>query len=204
MEQLIYLPQVAFRGTRNYVHSTTMYEQLIHGARSLGLQIGGPLDMRVSQLIRKQPRFLFTRDEIPGSAEQAAIISFHAGENRWSCVISERDENVEQSEIYNEGPIREKAVVEGPTIRLDGGVDAKPFEIVTSLTLQLHNALLSIPSDRKWYLARIQLERLLSDDDKERLRITLVKKSGIRLTRCVIASEDTAIGTIDFMLGSFG
>ena len=204
MEQLTYLPQVAFRGARNYVHSTTMYEQLIQGARSLGLQIGGPLDMRVNRLITKQPRFLFTTDEVDGNAEQAAIISFHAGENRWNCLISERDESVEQSEAYNEGPIREQAVVEGQTIRLNGGVDAKPFEIVTSLTLQLHNALLSIPSDRKWYLARIQLERLLSDDDKERLRITLVKKSGIRLTRCAIASGDTSIGTIDFMLGSLG
>jgi hypothetical protein len=181
-----------------------MYEQLILGAQSLGLQIGGPLDMRVSQLIRKQPRFLFTLGEVPGDAEQAAIISFNAGENRWSCAISERDENVEQSEVYNEGPIREKAVVEGQSIHVGGNLDARPFEIVTSLTLQLHNALFSIPSDRKWYLARVQLERLLLDDDRERLRITLVKKSGIRLTRCEIASGNTAIGTIDFMLGSLG
>jgi len=158
--------------------------------------------MRINQLIRKQPRFLFAEGPAPGDHEQPAIVAFQHGKTLWHCLISERDQSVEQREAYDEIPIHEKAIVEGKTIRLDGMVDAKPFEIVTSLTLQLHNALLSIPSDRKWFLARIQLERLLLDEDAERLQITLVKKSGIRLTRCVIGSGAVSIGTLDFMLGN--
>ena len=72
---------------------------------------------------------------------------------------------------------------------------------VTPLTLQLHNAILSIPPNRKWFLARIHLERLLLGEDADKLLITLAKKSGGRLTRCLIDSRLASIGTIDFMLG---
>jgi hypothetical protein len=202
LKQLVHSPLVCFRGTRTYVHSTTLYEQLIQGTRNVGLQICGPVDMRVSQLIRKQPQFLFKQGLALRDCGEHAMISFHVGEAPWHCLISERDEWVTQREVYDEAAIREKAVVEGQTIRVDGRVDAKPFEIVTSLTLQLHNALLSIPADRKWFLGRIQLERPLLEEDAEKMQIILTKKSGERLTRCVIASGPISIGTVDFMLGN--
>lgn len=107
-----------------------------------------------------------------------------------------------QREAYDEEQIRKVAIVDGSTIRLGAKVNARPFEIVTSLTLQLHNALFSIPHDRKWFLGRIQLERLLLDEDAGRLQITFNKKSGgMRLTRCVVAVGAASIGTIDFILG---
>jgi hypothetical protein len=202
LDRLSYSPVVAFRGARRYVHSTTLYEQLIEGARSLGLQLSGPLEMRLTRLMTKQPQFLFQEGLAFENGEQPAAVSFYVGEVPWRCRISERDEPVERRESYNEAPIRERAVVEGQTIRMDGSVGARPFEVVTSLTLQLHEALFSIPPDRKWFLARIQLNRILLAEDAERMQITMIRKSGAGLTRCVISSGAASIGNLDFMLGN--
>lgn len=202
LKQLTHLPLVCFRGTRTYVHSTTLFEQLMQGAANAGLQICGPIDMRVNRLIKKQPRFLFEEEPAPGDRGECAVISFHVGKALWHCSVFERDEEISRREIYDEAKIREKAIIEGQAIRVDGKIDAKPFEIITSLTLQLHHALLPIPAERKWFLGRVQLERLILEEDAERMQITLTRKSGERLTRSVIASGKTPIGTIDFMLGN--
>ncbi|MDA9430541.1 hypothetical protein [Bradyrhizobium sp. CCBAU 51627] len=201
MDHLIFSPQVALRGSRTYVHSTTLYEQLIRAATSLGLQIRGPLDMRVNRLIRKQPSLCFCEGPLGANYEEPAVVSFYVGETPWHCLVSERSERVTRSEVYDEESIRKNAIVEGQTIRLDGKVNASPFEVVTSLTLQLHNALLSIPPGRKWFLGRVQLQRLLVEEDAQKIRITLAKKTGLGLTRCAIEISTSAIGTIDFILG---
>jgi hypothetical protein len=202
LERLIHSPQVSFRGSRTYVHSTTLYEEWMRGARSAGLAICGPMNMRVNRLIVRQPNFFFEEEVHSADCKEPAVISFHVGSSPWRCRISERAQRVTQREVYDEEQIRKTAIVEGSTIRLGDRVDAKPFEIVTSLTLQLHNALLSIPRDRKWYLGRIQLERLLLEEDAEKLQITFNKKAGgMRLTRCAIAVGTTPVGAIDFILG---
>lgn len=168
----------------------------------MGLAISGPINMRVDRLITRQPSFFFEEEVSSEGCKEPATILFHAGKSPWRCRISERQELVVQRETYDEEQIRKEAIVEGLMIRLGKRVDAKPFEAITSLTLQLHNALLSIPSGRKWFLGRIQLERLPLDEDTEKLQVILIKKSGgMRLTRCAIASGAASIGTIDFILG---
>jgi hypothetical protein len=79
-----------------------------------------------------------------------------------------------------------------------------PIEVITSLTLLLHQRLFKIGDDRKWYLARLELMRPLQASDGDNTRIGLVRRFGTTMTRSSIAAGEERIGQIEFIAGPMG
>ena len=52
----VHEPVAEFRGARDYVHSTDLYDEIVRGAEALGLNFAGPVDLRIKARITRQPR----------------------------------------------------------------------------------------------------------------------------------------------------
>jgi hypothetical protein len=76
-----------------------------------------------------------------------------------------------------------------------------PIEVVTSLTLLLHQRLFTIGGGRKWYLGRIEISRPLGATDSDTIRIGLLRSFGSKMTRSSIAVADEPLGYIEFIAG---
>jgi hypothetical protein len=94
--------------------------------------------------------------------------------------------------------------MEDTSIRVAGPNGMHPIEVITSLTLLLHQRLFKIGDDRKWYLARLELMRPLQASDGDNTRIGLVRRFGTTMTRSSIAAGEERIGQIEFIAGPMG
>src|SRR5437016_2072823 len=77
----IHAPVLSFRGTRNYLHSTDLYPELIAGAAVCGWQADGAIDIRFKHRITTQVAFHFDGSaDIEESAAAAARFTVGVGQ----------------------------------------------------------------------------------------------------------------------------
>jgi hypothetical protein len=194
-------PTVAFRGARKYVHSTTLYEEILVGAKALGLDVDGPIELTVRRLMTMQPELRYSLAP-PGVADDTRVgFGIEVGGVRWHGIVVDRGEPVVHRRPYDETPIWEHAVQEGKAIRLEQDTGMRPIEVVTALNLLLHRKLFSIAEGRHWYLARMYLARPLWSEDAQMVQLELARNFADRLTRSLITMGDRSIGYLEFMLG---
>jgi hypothetical protein len=200
----VHAPSVAFRAHRDYLHSTTLYKELMAGAAVAGLVPDGAIELRVRRLVRCQPELRYSRSPIAVAGDAPAVFSLRASGAVWQGAVVEREPPIRDREPYDETPIANRAVTEGTAIRLSSDTGMQPIEVITSLTLLLHQRLFTLASDRKWYLARIELTRPLKPDDADTIRLELVRRFGTTMTRSSIAAGDEPLGHIEFIAGPIG
>jgi len=197
----VYRPSIAFRAHRNYLHSTTLYKELIVGAEANGLVPNGPIELRVRRLIRYQPALHFSPAPLAIAESAPALFSLHAAGALWHGAVTESEQPIVNRERYNEAPVTSRAVFSDSSIRLSACSGLHPIEVITSMTLLLHQRLFTIGEDRKWYLARIELARPLRARDDDRIQIALLRRLGITMTRSSISSGEKPLGHIEFIAG---
>ena len=114
----------------------------------------GPLELRARRLMRRQPELHYSRLPIATSTDAPAVFTLQANGVVWHGAVVESDLPIAEREPYDETPIASRAVIEDTSIRVAGLNGMHPIEVITSLTLLLHQRLFKIGDDRKWYLAR--------------------------------------------------
>jgi len=200
----VHAPSVTFRAHRDYLHSTTLFKEMLAGAEAAGLVPEGPIELRVRRLMRRQPELHYSPSPIAAFEDAPAVFSLQASGVVWHGAVVERELPIIAREPYDETPIVSRAVIESTSVRVGGPTGMHPIEIVTSLTLLLHQRLFKIGDDRKWYLARLELMRPLQASDGDNTRIGLVRRFGTTLTRSSIAVGEERIGQIEFIAGPIG
>jgi hypothetical protein len=200
----VHAPSVAFRAHRDYLHSTTLFKELLAGAEAAGLAPEGPIELRVRRLMRREPELHYSPSPITAFEDAPAVFSLQASGAVWQGAVVERELPITAREPYDETPIASGAVIEGTSVRVVGPTGMHPIEVITSLTLLLHQRLFKIGDDRKWYLARLELTRPLQASDGDNTRIDLVRRFGTTMTRSSIAVGEERIGQIEFIAGPIG
>lgn len=194
------MPPAAFRGTRTYVHSTDLYEEIMTGAGVAGLAPEGAVDLRIRAVITHRPRYLFGSEPSPDTASAPATCVLHAAGVPVHITVTETDEPVSGRKPYDEGPAARHSRIEGRTARLDGETGLRPIEAVTALAVHLHKAALPPPDQRRWMLAQLATVRPLAAGDARRLTLVIERVVGGTMTRTRIEAADGVIGTMMFML----
>jgi hypothetical protein len=192
-------PPAAFRGTRDYVHSTDIYEAIDWGARAAGFPPNGDIDLRMHAKIVNRPEYRFSpdpRDAAAGAATARMVL----GGAQWWVEIAETGEPVSRRKSYDESAIWDAAVLAGNAISLGSDVGSRPIETVTALAVVLHKTLLPPEPGKRWLLARLLLKRPLAVHDARDATITLTKQLG-QVTRSVVAGSGGEFGEMTFILG---
>lgn len=199
MKPFVFEPEARLRGSRDYVHSTDLYEEIAAGAAQAGLHFSGPLDFRIRARITHRPRYLYQPADHPVPAN-AATCTFMNGSEAWMAVVTETDQFVVERKPYDEGPAARFSVVEALKATLAGPTQMRPIEALTALAVHLHKTALPPPSGQRWMLGQLTTSRALEPQDADMLTLMIDKQIGKTTTRTRITTHDGVIGTMIFIL----
>jgi len=195
----VHMPPAALRGSRDYVHSTDLYEEIVAGVAAAGLSFEAPIDLRIRAKVINRPRYAI----IPAGAmvgEAVATCAFTSGGQEYLAVVTETDELVTARKPYDEGPAARFSTIEGRTARLDGETGLKPIEAVTALAVHLHKTALPPPDGQRWMLGQLSISRALADTEARDMVLDIERMIGKTTTRTRITACDGPVGTMLFVL----
>lgn len=198
----IHDPVAHLRGSRDYIHSTDLYEEIVRGAEAAGLIFAGPIDLRIKAKITRRPRYRFAEEGVsPVGAEAiAAQCRFHHEGRKWLALVTESSEHVTGRKSYDEGPAATHGAVIDRAAHLTGETGLRPIEAVTALAVLLHKQALPPPPEKRWMLGQLTLERALESRDAAELRIVIDKVAGGTITRSSLTGHDGRFGGMTFIL----
>jgi hypothetical protein len=198
----VHAPTMLFRGTRDYLHSTDIYGELIAGAHAAGLPpIDGIVALEMRMPITSQPEFHF--GAAPSSKSPAAA-AFRLGiqGDVVSGAIFASNRPVVGWRPYDESRISSEARINGRKVELFAATGMSPIEVVTALGVLQHKTLFPPPVGKRWLLARLFLRRPLRPQDATTITISLDRVVGKSMTRSGVATFGEQLGHMDFVLGS--
>jgi hypothetical protein len=200
---VLHVPVVAYRGVRTYVHSTTLYTELMAAAGALGLTLDGLVDLRFKRAITTRVEMHFDGEvESLEASEAPARFAVGNGDRIVFGRIIGTDQPVTDRKPYDESGMWDIAKIDGRSVSLSGGTEYAPIEVVTSLCALLHNTLFPPPTDSRWLLARLALHRPLRPTDAVEMKIAITHVIGRTMTRSSISTSEGVIGNMDFLVGT--
>ena len=198
----VHAPTFKFRGTRDYVHSTDMYTELLAGAGAAGFSpIDGIVDLGVRRWIRTQPEFHFGAEAEEKNAPPA-IFRLGTRTGIVSGAIIASDRPVIGRNPYDESPIWNNVRIYGNRAEITADTGLRPIEVVTALCTFHHRRTYPPPVGKRWLLARLYLLRPLRPEDANAITISIDRIVGGVMTRSTIHAAMERVGEIDFILGS--
>ena len=189
-----------FKGERDYVQGTDIYEAVADLAREHIGQELRQLRLSIHRFLRTQAD-LYWSNEPPAARPPEAVADFSAFgvgvcTSGW---LLERARQIECRKPYDEGPVRENSVFTGTSVSLRASSGLSPIETLVSMTKHLHNR--AVPAaPARWIFSRLDIRRLLRPEDAAGLTVRLVDNLHGRLTRCNVEVGGEALGQIYFSL----
>lgn len=199
--EFVYEPEAALRGSRDYIHSTDIYQQILDGASSNGVRTGGGMDLRIRRKMIRRVLYRYFRDPSAESEWASMVGLIEINDEPWRVEIREMADPVVRTKPYDEARICDASRLGELDVVLDRDVGMQPIEVVTALAVHLHKLRLSPPGRLRWLLARLELKRLLRKEDAALMKISIERRVGDRITRSRIVAIDGDIGAMTFMLG---
>jgi len=199
--EFFYSPPAAFRGGRDYIHSTDIYQQIIDGALSNGWSIGGPMDLRINRKMTRQVVYRYSSAPSAAAKSAGAVGLIELNGKTWHVELQDSGDPVGDVKRYDEAQIWNSAELGDLEVSLDRDVGMQPIEVVTALAVHLHKQRLAPAPGRRWLLARLELERLLTKEDASHIKIVIDRRIGSGTTRSQIQAAGHHIGAMTFIQG---
>lgn len=197
----IHAPIFKFRGARNYVHSTDLYEELMLGVAAAGLPpADGAVELKLRLPITTQPELHFLAGDSLGPASAGSFALTIAG-RPFSGLIVATDRPVSERKTYDEGAIWSRSRIEDRCIALSADSGMRPIEVITALGVMLHKTLFPPSAGERWLLSKLNLVRPLQASDAVSASVRIERTIGKSMTRCTLAASEVHLGTMDFILG---
>lgn len=197
----LYKPTAKLRGNRDYIHSTDIYQQILDGASSNGLQAGGGMDLRIKRKMTTRVVYRYSNTASAESDLAGVVASIEINNEPWVVELRETGDPADGVKAYDEARICDASRLGDVDVLLDYDVGMQPIEVVTALAVHLHKRRFSPPQGLRWLLARLELKRLLRSEDASQMKISIDRRIGDKITRSRILAADGDIGAMTFMLG---
>ncbi|OFX88780.1 MAG: hypothetical protein A2W99_04745 [Bacteroidetes bacterium GWF2_33_16] len=191
-----------FKGTRNYVHGTDMYNDISKWIELNGYQNIEGIDMSIHKISKKNLSGYIT-DEITtkDKTNPNVIFSFISNKNVFKIVLFENNEEVKGSYEYKENEIVEASIIEegDQKISLNIPMDYTAIEKIVAMNKALHEHLL-INAIGKWYFTKLQLNKSIYLIKPSKIEVKLIKNLNNYLTKSYISIDGDKIGNIFFSI----
>ena len=192
---------LCFKGSRDYLHGTDIYEAL---AGLTSTNMGGAIDhlqMSIHRFFSFEPDIYWLAGARAPARPGKAVVDFAVSGNGKSAVgwLVETDRQVVCRVPYDEERIARHSAFQQDAISASGDAGCLPIEVTVSMTKHLHINKLRVPHGR-WVFTKLDLRRLFRDSDAAAITITLKENLYNRLTKSEIKVHGEAIGHIFFSL----
>ena len=190
--------ELGYRGTRNYLHGTDMYNAIME---NMGLVVPQHLydwiKIVIHDFAHNQCDMLYSLGKERCPRPENGRVEFYLSDNV-SGWLRETDRLVVTRRPYPEDEIVAKSWIDGHTIYSDPNMASSfsPIEILVALNKRLHLVVRS--SSCRWAFTRLDLQRPLQDEDSESLRVELLQSLGNRLTKSSVRIGNDLLGHIFF------
>lgn len=190
--------ELGYKGSRNYLHGTDMYNAIMgHMSLVAPQYLHDRVKIVIHDFICKQCDMIYSLGEEGCPRSEKACVEFSLSGNV-SGWLRETERLVITRRPYPEDEIVAKSRIDGRTIYLDSNTanSFSPIEILVALTKRLHLVLQS--SSSRWAFTRLDLKRPLEDSDSDGLRVELLQSLGNRLTKSSVQIGNVPLGYIFF------
>jgi len=188
-----------YKGHRNYVTGADIYDAIVGVFRELAPEtVKGAMSITMIKFARNQCILSYTEFSAPAPAYKPdnGIAYFTMGTYLKGWLI-ETGVPIQNRKEYNE-----KQLLEGATI-VDNAISGycnkgyEPIEVLVAMTKRLHEVL--FPHEgKKWIFTKLELKRLLQENDPGGLQIELTGNMGTQITKSTVFSNSENIGNIYF------
>jgi hypothetical protein len=192
---------LCFKGNRDYLHGTDIYESVTAFARK---ELGHGLDrlqMTLHRFFSTQPDMHWIAQERRHSGQRDSVVDFSvaAGARKAMGWLTASGRRVERRVAYEEERIEAQCTLAENSISISGDTGFLPIEVAVSMTKVLHVKRVPATSGR-WIFTKLDMRRLFEPADASRLAINLGENLYGRLTKSGIFAAGQNIGSIYFSL----
>lgn len=192
---------LCFKGSREYVHGTDMYDAIagfatskLHGEIS-ALQLG------IHRFFSHAPDLVwFGAGQVPERNKSVvANFSMKSGGATHRGWLEDTTRPVACRRPYDEDRIGNMCRFDESRIILEGTSEFRPIETIVAMTKQLHNRLYRGQAGR-WIFTKLELRRPLVSADASFPSVSLLENLHNRLTKSEIGTTEGPIGHVYFSL----
>jgi hypothetical protein len=141
-------PTFRFRGQRRYLHSTSLFDDLLQRRGAAAM----PVDMKFHQRTARQVRYM---EALPSSNEPVAEWSDAAGK----LYVLPREETITEIEPYDESALISMLALEGKTVSVPATTPG--FSRIEAIIAGFKHLMQQArPTDKKYVFVRIRLDRM--------------------------------------------
>lgn len=182
----------ALKGSRNYVHGTSLFDAFIQAAQQRGLN-GGMINVSFKHMIHNP---LCILKECTPNSDDAAVarLSGQSGESIVLCINEAADTEETTRGEFDELGICRGAVVGDQYIVQDNPHHQDRIELLVSLCKKMHQE--CIDASKKWVFSRYDGQFPIPIPD--RIELKIVKQVGTRLTCSNVVVNGKKIGDMYF------
>lgn len=189
---------IAYKGSRNYVHGTSVYDQISGFIMSkLPEHATGTFRMVIHGFATKKCEFHYACDsKVAKKPERACMeISTSTGMHGW---LVETSGDIIDRVPFNEDAIcAECSILDGYSVSMSSNLPFQPIEILVAMTKHFHISEYQ-EDNGKWVFVRLELKRLLRAEDASKMSVRIDQNIGAKLTRSLVLSDGEQIGEIFF------
>ena len=190
-----------FKGKRDYVHGTDMYEAITSFVRTRLTAPIARLQLAIHRFYGHEPDLVWCGAAAAPQRPVEAVVDFSVvsdGKPHFGWLTDTR-RPVSCRAPYDEDRMEAYCRFEEDSISIEADSGFLPIEVTVSLTKQLHIRRLPAPAGR-WIFTKLDLRRLLETSDAAALTILLKENLYHRLTKSEILSRGESLGFIYFSL----
>ncbi|MBD2133195.1 hypothetical protein H6F47_12320 [Sphaerospermopsis sp. FACHB-1094] len=195
--------EIPFKGTRNYLHSSDVYNALCNGIMEFTGITDFHLMSKTKLVFRDFAQHPLRAVFQSHHTSAKAVFSFEINDVKYRCELIEREAEVQNRIVFNEEAIITECVfdLDHKTVAFASIPDFpySPIEIVVAANKSLHMQYFS-QNPGKWLFTEIFTEKPLKDIYFDTMKIMLKTCLSTRLTKSAIILDNTECGYICFSL----
>jgi len=194
--------ELRFKGGRDYLHGTDMYEAISRNALTqLPASRHWPVKLAVHAFARTRCTLTLKAPAPAAARPESAVADFTIGDGPEAARgwLEETGQPVTERYAYDEPRIVRLCRVEGNRVSIEGDSGYSPIEELVAMTKHLHEQLVP-PASARWIFTMLELSRWLEPADAGRLAVEQQQNLRNRLTKSAVTAGGMALGHIYFSL----
>lgn len=190
-----------FKGTRNYVHGTDIYNAIANFAtEQLALVELKDIHYTLHKVMRKNLSIeVFKNERVPKRKNTAIVFLCRSENDYYQFMLQENDQDVKGSYEYDENAIVEdcKYDPDKKTLELTDAKTYTDIELIVALNKRLLN-LVFPEGPGKWFFTQLKINEYIKKSNYRNITLKFIKNLNFKLTKSQITIDGKEIGHIFF------
>ena len=194
-----------FKGERDYVHGTDMYQKITeaiqkHAGGVMGIGAEN-LKLTIHDRVRQQCKLVIGKQAMGMQRPDNPKVEFRYSKKTVELIgwFIETADSIEERYGYNEKAITDQCRITQKTVSVRSQTANSAIEVIVAMNKLLHMSLFPEVHGH-WFFTRLELKKTIDNVSGMNIKLKLLKNLRNHLTKTLIRIEEQNIGHIYFSL----